>query len=115
MESFLILIVFIIIIAVLFFIPALFTAAWNTAMPAMFRLPTISFWQGFSFLLVVGLLSSILFGGLQFQEGYKVNSNTEFLSDLRQDVWAVSNKIDQLQSSIDLLRQNVTMQNQPAQ
>lgn len=51
------------IIFAVFVVPAIFTMFWNITMPAISRLPRITYWRGFGLLFIVSILSTALFGG----------------------------------------------------
>ena len=99
----------------IFIIPAIFVMAWNLAMPTMFRLPKITYWQGFGFLLVLTIISNTLFdggfGGIQLKaSNTNTPTNTSQESELegvRRDIWAVSGKIDQLNQQLNTLSQRL--------
>jgi hypothetical protein len=55
--------VFVILILLLIFVvPAIFQWLWNITCPDVFRLPTLTYWQAFRLLI----LATLLFGGLHF-------------------------------------------------
>jgi hypothetical protein len=50
------------IIVVIFAVPAIFQWLWNITCPDVFRLPEITYWQAFR----IVILAAILFGGAHF-------------------------------------------------
>lgn len=55
-----VLLISVLVFVVFFVLPALLQCLWNTTIPGIFGLPTITFWQAFRLFLICG----ILFGGL---------------------------------------------------
>jgi type II secretory pathway component PulF len=97
------------IILAVFIVPAISTMFWNITMPAISRLPRITYWQGLVFVFIVSVLSTALFGGglhLNLNSSPGTSQSSFELDNLRRDVWTVSEKIDRLEQ-LRLLNQKI--------
>lgn len=65
-----------IILAFIALLIALFQCLWNTTLPQIFRLPPITFWQGFRLLLIAGFL----FGGFRYANNGTANLESRLSS-----------------------------------
>ncbi|MDX2215014.1 MAG: hypothetical protein SFY66_17125 [Oculatellaceae cyanobacterium bins.114] len=91
----------------LFIIPLVFMIAWNISIPVVFRLPRITYWQAFGFLLVVSIIFNGAFMGLKNNSSTQSSVENSDIDDLRKDIWKVSNKVDQLEQQLNELNQQL--------
>lgn len=80
-------------------------------MPTIFRLPKIKYWQGFSFLLVVSILSSILFNGgliyLNQTPSSTASSIRDDISSLRKDISLMTQQVDAIERQLKTLNEQL--------
>lgn len=58
-------VVLILVLIVIFVVPAIFQWLWNITCPDVFRLPEITYWQAFRIII----LAAMLFGGAHLSQG----------------------------------------------
>jgi membrane protein implicated in regulation of membrane protease activity len=97
-----------ILLLAMFIVPGIFMVAWNIAMPTILKLPRITYWQAFSFLLVVSILSNSVNGGLiRLTQNPQNTLSTihEDVSELRKDVSLMRSQVDALERRLKDLHQ----------